>query len=264
MANKHGDFVWYELMSGDADAAQEFYSGLLGWKFKSGDTEGVDYRTFSAGGGDIGGLLQMTEEMTEHGARPCWIGYVHVDDVPAAVSKAKGSGATVLIEGHEVPGVGPFAMLQDPEGAPFYVIEDRSGQTSEAFAAHEPRMGHCAWNELMADDPDAAKSFYGDLFGWVAAEEMDMGEMGKYEMLRNGDERDFMFGGLMKRAPEMPVSMWSFYFRLPKIDVAHTYIEQNGGSVLNGPMEIPGGEFIINGIDPQGAMFSVIGPRAEA
>ncbi|WP_340586764.1 VOC family protein [Erythrobacter alti] len=264
MANQHGDFVWYELMSGDADGAQEFYSGLLGWTFKSGNMDGIDYRPFSAGGGgDIGGLLQLTEEMTEHGARPCWVGYVRVDDVPATVSKAKGAGATVLMEGHEVPEVGPFAMLQDPGGAPFYVIDDRSGQDSDAFASHEPRMGHCAWNELMAGDPDAAKSFYGDLFGWVVSDTMDMGEMGKYEMLRNGAERDFMFGAVMNAMPDMPVSMWSFYFRLPSIDVAEAYIKQNGGQVMNGPMEIPGGEFIINGVDPQGAMFSVIGPRGE-
>ncbi len=263
MANQHGDFVWYELMSSDADGAQEFYSGLLGWSFKKADMGGADYRTIFAGDYDIGGLLQLTPEMVEHGAQPCWVGYVRVDDVPAALAKAGGAGAKVLMQGKEIPGVGPFAMLQDPGGAPFYVIDDQSGQDSNAFAAEEPLQGHCAWNELMALDPEAAKRFYGDLFGWVKTDEMDMGEMGKYEMLRAGEGRDFMFGAVMQQMPDLPVSTWSFYFRVSGIDTAAEYIKQNGGQILNGPMEVPGGEFIINAADPQGAMFSVIGNRGE-
>lgn len=264
MGNAHGDFVWYELMTSDADAAQQFYGGLISWTFEKAGMEHVDYRMFKAGDAQIGGLLQLTPEMVEHGARPCWVGYIQVDDVPAAVASAKEAGASVLMEGGEVPGVGPFAMLHDAEGAMFYVINDQSGEASEAFSTHEPRNGHCAWNELLAGDVGAATSFYGSQFGWVVAESMDMGPMGQYDMLKNGADRDFMFGGLMVRPPAMPVSMWTFYFRVPEIDAAVEYVKANGGDVINGPMEIPGGEFIINGIDPQGAMFSVIGAGKSA
>lgn len=262
MANQHGDFVWYELMTGDAAAAREFYSGLLGWTFGDSPMEEVDYRIFNAGEAQIGGMLQLTPPMVEHGAVPAWVGYIRVDDAVAAVASAREAGANVLMEGNEVPGVGPFAMLQDPEGAAFYVIEDRSGEESLAFATHEPRDGHCAWNELMAAEPSAAMEFYGTQFGWSVADTMDMGDAGRYDMLKNGADRDFTFGGLMRRMPEMPVSAWTFYFRLPDIDVAAGFIADKGGQIINGPMEIPGGDFIINGIDPQGAMFSVIGKKA--
>ena len=261
MANQHGDFVWYELMTSDADAAQDFYNGLLGWDYDDSQQEGVDYRMFRAGAAQIGGQLQLTPEMVEHGARPAWIGYIRVDDVPAALAKARDGGATVLMEGNEVPGVGPFAMLHDPEGAFYYVIDDRSGEESQAFATHEPKVGHCAWNELMAGDAETAQRYYGDQFGWVVGDTMDMGPMGTYHMLKNGADRDFMFGALMQRPPAMPVSMWTFYFRVPEIGAAEDYVKSNGGQIINGPMEIPGGEYVFNGIDPQGAMFSVIGKK---
>lgn len=264
MANQHGDFVWYELMTGDSEAARNFYGGMLGWTYADSGQEQVDYRIFSAGDTQVGGFLQLTEPMIEHGARPAWVGYIGVDDCTASVASAKEAGATVLMEGNEVPGVGPFAMLQDPGGAFFYILEDRSGEESNAFSTHEAANGTCAWNELMATDTAAAKAFYGAQFGWEVAESMDMGEMGLYEMLKNGAERDFMFGGLMGQMPDIPVSTWAFYFRLPLIDVAAEYITAHGGQILNGPMEIPGGEFIINGMDPQGAMFSVIGKRETA
>lgn len=264
MANQHGDFVWYELMTSDADAAQEFYSGLLGWSFGDSSFNDVDYRTFSAGDAPIGGQLQLTPPMVEHGARPAWVGYIRVDDVPAALEKARSAGATVLMEGQEVPDVGPFAMLHDPEGAFYYIIDDQSGEESHAFSAHGPMVGHCAWNELMAGDKAAALNFYGDQFGWKVTETMDMGPMGKYEMMKNGEDRDFMFGGLMSRPPAMPVSMWTFYFRVPEIHAAIAYVKANGGEVLNGPIEVPGGDLCINAMDPQGAMFSIIGtPEAN-
>lgn len=258
MTDAHGDFVWYELMTPDPDSAQAFYGDLLGWKFEEAGFAGQDYRAFHAGDAQVGGFLKLTPEMTEHGAQPSWVGYVRVDDVPAAVDKVREAGGHVFMEGGEVPDVGPFAMLADPQGAPFYVIDDRSGQPSLAFAKHEPREGCCAWNELVTDDPAAADSFYRDLFGWTKGEAMEMGPMGLYQMYTHGD---YGLGAMMKRPEEMPVSLWAFYFRVPEIDAAKTYVEANGGQVVNGPMEIPGGEYVLQGFDPQGAMFSIIGKK---
>jgi hypothetical protein len=65
----------------------------------------------------------------------------------------------------------------------------------------------------------------------------------------------------MKKPDEMPVSLWSYYFRVPDIDRAVEYIGGNGAQVINGPIEIPGGEFALSGLDPHGAMFSLVGPR---
>ncbi len=258
MPDKHGDFVWYELMTPDPDVAQSFYGGLLGWEFEEAGFNGQDYRTFSTGDAQVGGILKLTDEMADHGGKPAWVGYVRVDDVPAAIDKVRNAGGHVFMEGGEVPDVGPFAMLADPDGAPFYVIDDRSDQPSPAFSKHEPRDGTCAWNELLSEDPAAADRFYTSLFGWQKGEAMEMGEMGIYQMYTAGD---YTLGAIMKRPAEMPASVWAFYFRVPEIDAAKAYAEGNGGQIINGPMEIPGGEYVLQGIDPQGALFSIIGPK---
>jgi hypothetical protein len=264
MANQHGDFVWYELMTPDADAAQAFYSGLFGWTWADGEMAGIDYRTCSAGEHQVGGILALTQEMMGGGARPAWLGYVRVDDVPAATERIKAAGGAVMLEGQEVPGVGPFAMVADCCGAPFYVIDDRSGQPSNAFAATEPMVGHCAWNELASANPAAAKTFYGTLFGWEPDGDMDMGELGKYEFWKVGDDRGFMQGAVMPLMPGMPASAWTFYFRVPDIDAAVAYAATQGATPLQEPTEIPGGEFSFTGLDPQGAVFGLVGPRKGA
>ena len=259
MTDNHGDFVWYELMTPDPDAAQEFYGGLFGWSYEEAGFNGQDYRSFSAGGAQVGGFLKLTDNMTEHGARPSWVGYVRVDDVPAAVAKVREGGGQIFMEGGEVPDVGPFAMLADPQGVPFYVIDDRSGQPSAAFARHEPKVGHCAWNELATADQAAAHAFYTGLLGWEKVDTMDMGEMGAYDMYSvNG----YTLGAIMGKPPEMPVSMWSYYFRAPDIDDAAAYTKTKGGQMMVEPMEIPGGEFVFTAMDPQGAVFSAIGKRS--
>lgn len=261
MTNKHGDFVWYELMTPDPASAQGFYSGLVGWNWADSGQDSIDYRIFSAGSDQVGGMLALTQEMTDGGARPAWLGYVLVDDVPKATTAVKAEGGSVMMEGMEVPGVGPFAMVADCCGAPFYVIDDRSGETSSAFAATEPKVGHCAWNELASANPASAKTFYGKLFGWVQEGAMDMGELGQYEFWKVGDDRGFMQGAVMPVMPGMPMSMWTYYFRVPDIDKAVEYTKANGGQILQEPTEIPGGDYSINAMDPQGAAFGLVGPR---
>ena len=258
MKTQHGDFVWYELMTTDADAAQEFYGPLFNWEFGDGSFDDNGYRAIT--NPHIGGFLPLTEEMTAGGAQPAWLGYVHVSDFEKSKAAFVKAGGTEMFAA-EVPDVGPFAMVSDPQGAMLYLIEDKSGKDTDAFSAYEPKVGYCAWNELMAGDVDAAKAFYNEQFGWVVGESMDMGPMGQYDMLKNGETRDFMFGAVMKKPDEVPMSFWAFYFRVPDIDEAEAYVKDKGGQILNGPMEIPGGEYVFQGTDPQGAFFSVIGIR---
>jgi hypothetical protein len=231
MANKHGDFIWYELMTVDADAAQGFYGGLVGWTFAPHPGP-MDYRIFSADGPPVGGLMALTAEMQQGGARPLWAGYIGVDDVDATAERIASAGGTVLMEPQDIPDVGRFAFVTDPQGAPFYLMRGFSDEPSQSFARDAPREGHCAWNELMTADPDAADAFYADMFGWAEADRMDMGEIGFYRMYRNGKDRDHMFGAMMQKPDGMPVSLWSFYFRVPDIDRAAGYINDNGGRLL--------------------------------
>lgn len=256
-SDRHGDFVWYELMTIDADAAQAFYGPLLGWEFADSGMEGADYRLFSSGGDRIGGLMALSPDMKAGGARSMWAGYIEVDDADAAADRIAALGGTVMLQPQDIPGVGRFAFAADPAGAPFYVMQG-NGEPSHSFGRHGPRDGVCAWNELYTTDPTGAKAFYGELFGWTKDGEMDMGPMGKYEFLRT---RDYMLGAIMPKPDEFPATMWVYYFRVPRIDPAVAYVRAKGGQVLLEPQEIPGGEFVIQGLDPQGALFALIGKR---
>ncbi|MBX7483097.1 VOC family protein [Qipengyuania qiaonensis] len=258
MADKQGDFVWYELMTTDADAAQEFYAPLLGWSFEDADFDNNGYRAFSAGETQVGGFLPLTAEMTAGGARPAWLGYIRVDDVPATLADIRERGGQVMVEGVEVPGIGPFAMITDPHGAPFYIIDDRSGQDSGAFARYEPQQGCCAWNELASDNPAQSDAFYTGLFGWTKGEAMEMGPLGTYQMYSHPD---YMIVAIYPKMPEDPQAHWLYYFRVPDIDAAVEQIDAGGGRIHQQPTEIPGGEFSLAGIDPQGSFFGLVGPR---
>ena len=83
MADNQGDFVWYELMTSDANAAQAFYEPLLGWTFAGSGMSDLDYRLGSANGVEVVGLLELTQDMIGGGARPAWIGYIAVADIDA-------------------------------------------------------------------------------------------------------------------------------------------------------------------------------------
>ena len=266
MTNKHGDFIWYELMTTDADAATAFYEKVVGWSVANPGHEpggdGFDYREIKASEGLVGGMMALSGDMVQHGARPGWIGYVAVDDVDKMVESIEHGGGKVLMPAHDLENVGRFAMVADPQGAAFYVMKpvppaDNPDMSSNAFAAERPMDGHCAWNELATSDPVAALHFYGQRFGWVKDGEMDMGPMGTYSFIRHGA----VIGAVMPKPPHVPVAGWTYYFRVPEIDAAAATIEANGGQVVHGPVEIPGGEYSMNAIDPQGAHFALVGKR---
>lgn len=256
-ANKPGDFIWYELLTSDADAAQAFYGKVLGWTFADSGQAAMDYRIVSAGEHAIGGLMAITKDMADHGARPTWLGYVAVDDVDATAADIERRGGRTLMGGMDIPMVGRIAMVADPDGAPFYVMKPAGQGKSLAFADDRPRVGHCAWNELRTADQARAWSFYGDLFGWKHEGEMDMGPMGAYQFIRHGS----VVGAMMTNPPGAPPPGWGQYFRVADIDAAKSAVEGAGGQVIRGPDEIPGGDFSMNCVDPFGAMFGLVGKR---
>jgi uncharacterized protein len=264
MANHHGDFIWYELMTTDADAARRFYEAVVGWTIEDTKSGPIDYRMITASEGNVAGLMPLTAEMTAGGAQPGWFGYIMVDDVDKMVESVEHGGGKTHMPAMTMDGVGRIAMVADPQGATFYVMKptppaDIPNATSHAFSYDRPRIGHCAWNELVTSDPAQALHFYGQRFGWVKDGEMDMGPMGKYEFLRHGDKG--MLGAIMAKPADMPVSAWTHVFRVADIDEAAAAIAKNEGQIVRGPQEIPGGDFSLNAIDPQGAHFALVGGR---
>jgi uncharacterized protein len=265
MTNKHGDFIWYELMTKDADAAGDFYGKVIGWTSTASGQPGMDYRFFSSSDGSdpkdgVGGYMAITPEMAEHGARPAWVGYLKVDDVDASAASITGAGGSVMMPAMDVQGVGRMAMVADPQGALFYIMRGASDETSYSFAASESKVGHCAWNELASSEPEAGIGFYQEQFGWAAAGEMDMGDMGAYHFLQASDQR-FMIGAVYTKIEADPMSHWLFYFRVADLDAAMAAVKANGGQIYMEPIALPEGpDFSLIAYDPNGAAFGLVGP----
>lgn len=263
MGTLQGSWVWYELMTTDPQGAKAFYEPLVGWQMTTGHGDTDDYGFLTAPDGAIvGGILRLTAEMGQHGARPAWIGYIGVEHVDTALADIEANGGKTLMTARDVEMAGRIAMVADPGGAPFYIMKPTpppgaEGGESSAFQATS-NTGHCGWNELMAADAGREVAFYTGLFGWSLPEPMDMGEFGKYQFIAHDGVQ---VGAIMGLMPESPHPMWNHYFWVPSIAKAKDTIEANGGQVINGPMEVPGGGWIVQGVDPQGAVFSLVGEK---
>ena len=257
--NPTGDFIWYELMTPDAEGSKAFYDAVVGWNIGEGVAEFGGYRMIgTADGSFTGGVLPITDEMRQHGARPTWLGYLNVSDVDRKVADIEAAGGKALLPPTDIPNVGRIAMVADPQGAPFYVMKPipPEGRENEASTVFSPAdQGRCAWNELSTSDPLAARRFYGEQFGWTTENFMPMGEQGEYRFI---DHHGLTLGAIAGSMGDQPPH-WRFYFRVPSVGRAKEIAEAKGGKIVMGPMEVPGGDNIVIGIDPQGAEFALVG-----
>lgn len=258
MANKHGDFIWYELMSSAPDKARAFYKAVAGLEIaeKGEDTNGVDYRMISSARSFMGGMLGMSADMTNSGARPCWLGYIGVDDVDDSADALQKAGGTILMPPRDMEGVGRMAMVTDPQGAPFYLMRGFSDEESTVYQTMEP--GHVAWNELLNRDAKTAVDLYTSLFAWTKGESMPMGELGDYQMI---DQNGKSIGAIMPLPAGENASFWRFYIAVTDIEASAAAVESAGGSISQGITEVPGGMFVLVGKDAEGAEFALVGAK---
>jgi predicted enzyme related to lactoylglutathione lyase len=187
------------------------------------------------------------------GAPPNWLAYIAVPNADETIAQATRLGGTVLVPAQSVPNVGRFAVLQDPQGAAFAVIK---GETSMPVPEEtDPKPLEFSWHELMTTDAKAAVAFYTALFGWAKKSEFDMGAMGIYYIF--GRDR-FQYGGIMNKPAEVAAPPnWLHYVQVDNADEAAKRAEKVGGKIINGPMDVPGGDRIAAIVDPQGAAFAV-------
>lgn len=256
-----GSFVWYELLTSDVEAAQAFYEGVIGWQARDSGMAGMDYRLFCVPGHEMGaaGFMALTDEMRARGVPPNWSGYVAVSDLEAICAKIVSLGGTITMPPHDIPGVGRFAVFADPQGAVLCLFTPNPPEGAMPEMPKPPAPGTFGWHELMANDGATIFSFYEAIFGWKKDMAIDMGPMGTYQLF--GLEPGQAFGGMMTRPPQAPVPHWAYYICVDAIDAAVARLTAAGGTVINGPMEVPGGSFIVNCRDPQGAYFNLTAGR---
>ena len=256
---QEGRFIWYELMTKDQDAAIDFYRSVVGWTaadFPHGPEMGdFRYTILSAAGTGVAGLFELNEEMCASGAQPAWVGVIAVSDCDEGARRVEEAGGKVLKQPDDIPGVGRFAVVADPGGAVYQLLAPLPMEKEpEPLARGTP--GTVGWHELVSSAGEkAAVDFYSRLYGWATESEMDMGAMGKYRIFAKDGVQ---LGGMMDKPANVPVSAWTYYIFVDGLDAAVERVKAKGGQVLMGPMEVPDGSWIIQGIDPQGAHFALV------
>jgi predicted enzyme related to lactoylglutathione lyase len=256
----NGNFVWHELRTTDAKGAEAFYTHVIGWTAKdSGSPAGIPYTLLNVGDLGTAGLMQLTPDMLNGGMRPGWVGFIGVDDVDLYARRLEQAGGKLHCAPQDIPTVGRFASVEDPQGAVFLLFKG-----SLDYAPPRPpegTPGTVGWNELSANDETSAWPFYSGLFGWAQDRTMDMGPMGTYRIFNNGGAA---IGAMLTRDPKnSPAPFWLYYFNVEDIDAAANRIKEKNGQIIMGPHQVPGDLWIILGIDPQGAMFSLVGKKKQ-
>jgi len=250
----HGKFVWYQLMAHDSAAAGEFYARVVGWNVRDAGGENQGYAIVSAGERGVGGIARICADAEAQGLRPGWIGYVAVDDANAAAEEIAAAGGRVLSPPADIPNVGRFAIVADPQGASFMILTPHGQGEMNPMARMAP--GNVGWHELYTTDWESAFRFYCDRFGWAKDRAVDMGEMGTYQLFAPAEGEEAI-GGMMNM-PQLPSPAWGFYFVVDSVDSAVERVKAAGGSVVMGPMQVPDGSFVIQGRDPEGTMFALV------
>ena len=256
MTERFGQFVWYELMTGDVPAALEFYKAVVGWEAQTFPDPAMDYTLFRIPGeaAAVGGAMTLQPIHEEQGIPPNWTGYIEVDDVDLVCADIVMLGGAVRRQPDEIPGVGRFAVAADPQGAVFIIF--RPTPMDEPPPPLLPHLnGTIGWHELYCGDPQTIFPFYEKLFGWEAHEVVDAGVPGEVLLfsIRGG------ICGSIARIPEgMTMPFWTFYVTVDSLERAAATVTEQRGKVLLGPVEIPGGSEILHCLDPQGAFFSLV------
>jgi predicted enzyme related to lactoylglutathione lyase len=244
-----GRFVWHELMTTDTKSAADFYTKVAGWKTKPFE-QNPSYTMFTVKDRPVAGLMALPEP-----ASPLmWLVYIATPNVDETAGQAERLGGKVVKKPADIPTIGRFAIIQDPQGALFVAFTPL--QQSGPPAPDAPGVGDFSWHELLTTNWRAALAFYKSLFGWEETESMNMGpDMGTYQMY---GWKGHTLGGMMNKprhSSEPPA--WLSYIEVADSKKAAATVEKLGGRIINGPLEVPGGSWIAAGLDLQGAAFAV-------
>ncbi len=247
-----GRYLWFELLTSDTKGGQGFYTSLLGWGTQNWENEMGPYTMFVNGEVPLGGVMVLPPEAAAAGVPPNWLAYVGVPDVDATASRVESLKGKVIHAPMDIPTVGRIAILANPQGAAFAVFTPLEAPPKK----EAPGVGEFSWAELGTTDLQGAFEFYSQIFGWEMVKEHDMGGGAMYRIF--GWEGEHPLGGMYVKPPEMPGPPgWLYYIQVEDVAELLPRVDELGGEVLNGPMEVPDGGVIAQCRDPQGAVFAL-------
>ena len=252
MVNSHGHFVWYELMTTDAEAAKVFYAEVMGWRPRDVSLPGTSFTLFAAGEAPVSGLMSLPE-----GAAPHWVGYVGVNDIEAASDLVTRRHGTMYMPPADIPDTSRYCVFADPQTATLGMLEPIGPEQIPPADIQAP--GRVGWHELLATNPEEALGFYGEVFDWQKAD-TDTGPMGTYQRFSADGQT---IGGILTKPPTVAAPCWLYYFNAADIDVAAERVMAAGGQIFDEPVPSPGGAWIVQCADPQGAVFALTGARSR-
>ena len=258
---------WVDTNQPDPGAAAAFYSGLFGWEVEDVMPARSEIRYYIGRirGGDVAGIGPIPEGAP---STALWNTYIAVTSADDTAAKVKAAGGKVLMEPADVMEAGRAAVFSDPEGAVFCVWQ--ANQHQGARIVNEP--GSVNFNGLNTRNPDAAKTFYGAVFGWrtLALDGAEMWTLPGY-----GDHLELNDPGLRERTAAMGVpgfedvvaslnplaadqpdvpAHWSVTFATDDADATARKAAELGGAVLASPFDAPWVRITVIA-DPQGATF---------
>lgn len=260
MPHADGMPIWFELTSSDQNAAADFYRSVMDWRVdRSPMAEHGGY--LIAGPAAERGVAGIMTPPPGAPAGDGWRVYFAAHDVDAAAARVAQLGGAVQFGPMDIPHVGRFAVVSDPAGVVFSLMAQTSGDSAAFRSPGADTIGHGVWVELATPDPDGAFAFYGALFGWDRAGALPMGDMGEYAFIGAGEARP---GAIMSSAMTGAPARWNWYVHVADIDAAIGTATAAGGRLIQGPDQIPGGDYSANLLDPQGAAIGIVGPRTAA
>ena len=253
----HGKLVWFELVTSDPAKSKAFHADLLGWTVEPQEMAGMKYELAKAGGKEVATLRAGDDKKV----KSHWVPFVSVPDVDAAVAAVEKNKGKVVKAAVDVPDVGRFAIVSDPNGAEFAVFKSTKSDDPDTDQA---KPGEFVWAENLTKNKkaqDAALAFYPAAVGYSASS-MDVGEgkkKSKYDMLSmaEGDKPKHRAGVV----PAKPASLgghWLPWVSVDDVDGTVAKVKGLKGKVVTKPHDIPGVGRAAVVTDPTGAPLGLL------
>jgi hypothetical protein len=255
---------WVDASYKDPESVLPFYRGLFGWEFIAAmETPGERFFIATIRGGSTAGVGELP---ADHAAVPAWNTYVAVTSADAAVAKVQAAGGEVLAPAFDVVDAGRMSILKDPQGAVFCVWQ--AGRTKGAKVVNE--HGAVNFNTLHTPDLEAAKRFYGEVFGWTT---LSLAGAEFWTLPGYGDYLETIVPGMRKGVAEMGAAgfedvvavleplkddeqpHWHVTFAVNDADAAAAEATKLGGKVLVAPLDAPYVRLTVLA-DPEGTPFT--------
>ena len=248
-------FVWYELHSPDMAGSIAFYTAVLPWTIVDSGMPNNHYYIISAGPHGVGGAMPKPSASVLGTDHHGWMGYVGVAGIDQSAARLISAGGRILKPVEDIPTVGKFAVVSDPQGAYFTLFEPMPAVEQTQPAPGTP--GTFAWHDLTAANWQADFEFYAGMFGWQKGDSIPMGDAGIYQIFTIDG---IAAGGMMTRMNPSDLPGWLYYVNVTDSAATCELAKSNGGTVTSEPMVVPGGQIVAHFTDPHGCKIGVVSP----